>query len=157
MRKLYRLENQRVVAYHEAWADDDGAIHEHWGPLGDTGDTRLHEPAGGDPDAQIDAVLAPAMQRGFVEIPPDDHSVCVVEYAVQGFGTATDLDKRHALESHLDQALGWTGLGHCDGGSIGSGTMEVFCMVVDYEVAERILVEDLAETRFADFARIYQG
>lgn len=32
--------------------------------------------------------------------------------------------------------LGWTGLGHVDGGSIGSGTMEVGCEVVDFENSE---------------------
>ena len=70
-------------------------------------------------------------------------------------GTREDLDKRHALEERMDDKLDWTSLGTCDGGSIGSGTIEVCCYVVDFDVAKRIIEADLAGTRFSDFARIY--
>ena len=34
--------------------------------------------------------------------------------------------------------LNWgTGLGHTDGGSIGNGTMEVGCIVVDFDIAKK--------------------
>jgi len=45
-----------------------------------------------------------------------------VECKIEGFGTVSDLDKRHKLEGVLNELLGWTGLGHVDGSSIGSGT-----------------------------------
>src|SRR5262249_42675093 len=51
--------------------------------------------------------------------------------------------------------LGWTGLGNCDGGSIGSGTMEVCCFVVDFKIARRVIEDDLKNTKFADYSRIY--
>ena len=41
----------------------------------------------------------------------------------------------------MDEVLGWTGLGHTDGGSIGSGTMEVGCVVVDFEIAKKVIEE----------------
>ena len=44
----------------------------------------------------------------------------------------------------LNEGLGWTGLGCCDGGSIGSGTMEACCYVVDFE--RDVLTKELAET-----------
>ena len=43
-----------------------------------------------------------------------------------------------------------------DGGSSGSGTMEVCCMVVDFEIARQAIQKDLAETEFSDYSRIYQ-
>jgi hypothetical protein len=58
----------------------------------------------------------------------------LIEYAVEkSFGNAVELEQRHALESRMDQTLGWTGLGACDGGSSGSATMEACCYVVDFE------------------------
>ena len=51
--------------------------------------------------------------------------------------------------------MGWTGLGHCDGGSIGSGAMEACCFVVDFEIAKRVVAAALSDTPFADFTRIY--
>jgi hypothetical protein len=38
---------------------------------------------------------------------------------IDGFGSDRDIDKRHRLEERLNELLGWTGLGHVDGGSIG--------------------------------------
>jgi len=70
-------------------------------------------------------------------------------------GTKEDVAKRHALEDRLNEALGWTGLGECDGGSIGSGTMEACCFVVDSEIAKRVIENDLAGTEFSDYLRIY--
>lgn len=51
--------------------------------------------------------------------------------------------------------LGWTGLGHCDGGSIGSGTMEVCCFVVDFEIGRKVIAADLKGTKFDDYTRIF--
>jgi len=51
----------------------------------------------------------------------------------------------------MDDKLGWLGLGHCDGGSIGSGTMEVFCVVVNYRLAADVIGRELANSRFGGF------
>ena len=53
----------------------------------------------------------------------------------------------------MDETLGWTGLGHCDGGSIGSDTMEVCCLVVDFDTAAKAIEADLRGTEFADYTR----
>ena len=70
-------------------------------------------------------------------------------------GTVTDLERRHAMEERMRELMGWTGLGTCDGGSIGSGTMEVCCFVVDFETAKRVIEHDLRGTEFEDYSRIY--
>jgi len=56
----------------------------------------------------------------------------------------------------MDEVLGWTGLGHTDGGSIGSGTMEVGCVVVDFDIAKKVIEQDLKNTEFADYTRIFK-
>src|SRR5262249_34742065 len=44
------------------------------------------------------------------------------------WGSEADLAKRHRLEDLLDQALRSADNGWCDGGDIGSGTMNIFLL-----------------------------
>jgi len=74
---------------------------------------------------------------------------------VEGMGTPEDIEKRTRLQDRMDSILGWTGLGHCDGGSIGSGTMEVCCFVIDFDTAKNVITQNLKDTEFADYLRIY--
>lgn len=83
------------------------------------------------------------------------HIVLLVEYPVEGMGSSTDIEKIGRLMELLDDLLGQTGLGICDGNSIGSGTMEAACYVVDFEIAKRVIAKALANTEFADYSRIY--
>jgi hypothetical protein len=152
--KLYRRNAGRVTAYHEAWADGS-KITEHCGPLGERGETRQHRRNKKlSEKANLKQVLKRAMAAGYEPIDPDDHAVLLIEYAIKGMGSVKDLDKRHALEDRMNETLGWTGLGHCDGGSIGSGTMEVCCFVVDFDTARRVVEKDLKGTKFANYSRI---
>jgi predicted DNA-binding WGR domain protein len=153
--KLYKRVNG-VLHYHEAWAAG-GKIIEHWGVAGERGETATHKvPKKADADAAVAEVLTAAAADGYVPAEDINEATLLIEYRVAGFGTPKDLKKRHALEARMDETLGWTGLGNCDGGSIGSGTMEVCCFVADFDVAKRVIEADLAGTQFADFTRIYQ-
>ncbi len=155
MIKLYRR-SDLGIRYHEAWAPDEKCVIEHWGELGSRGETREHPLSPNvDPNVAIEAILADARERGFCEFDDDDVQVLLIEYKIDGMGNPDDLKKRHALEARIDDTLGWTGLGHCDGGSIGSGTMEVCCLVVDFDTAREVIEADLAGTPFADYSRIY--
>jgi len=152
---LYKRDADGRLHYHEAWVADDEII-EHWGIVGTRGETRAH--ALGDvasAPARVEQLLAPARRTGFAELDEDELRIALVEYTVNGVYDERDLHKRHALEDRMNETLGWTGLGLCDGGSIGSGTMEVCCVVVDVEIAKRVIADDLAGTEFGDFARIY--
>lgn len=153
MIKLYKMVDGRLH-YHEAWTGDD-VIVEHWGQVGKPGETYDQPlPSDGDEEEQLLSVLEEAIDDGYRPIGLDDLDVLLVEYAVDGLGTDADLDKRHELEDRLQNTLGWTGLGHVDGGSIGSGTMEVCCYVVDLAIARRVIENDLKRTKFADYSRI---
>jgi hypothetical protein len=155
MQKLYKRSNG-VLHYHEAWVAGREII-EHWGVAGERGATATHKlPRGADEEHAIQEVLNHAVADGFVPIEEMGEATLLIEYRVDGFGTERDLKKRHDLEERMNETLGWTGLGNCDGGSIGSGTMEVCCFVADFEVAKRVIEADLAGTEFADFTRIYR-
>jgi hypothetical protein len=154
--KLYRRVGPTEIHYHEAWVDGD-VILEHWGAVGNRGASRQHpiDPTV-DEAGNLDRVLAPARSKGFASVPLEDHSVLLVEYTIEGMGTAADVEKRYRLQDRLDNLLGWVGAGHCDGGSIGSGTMEACCYVVDFVLARDVIADDLAGTEFANYSRLYE-
>lgn len=154
MLKLYKR-IKRVLYYHEAWVHGS-KITEHWGRVGERGETAEHKRNKKLSDEEnLEEILSNPLSEGFEPIDDDDLAVLLIEYPVNGMGNTKDLDKRHALENRMSEILGWTGLGHCDGGSIGSGTMEVCCLVVDFKIAKRIIEEDLKNTKFADYSRIF--
>jgi hypothetical protein len=152
--KLYKRVDGRLH-YREAWVED-GNVVEHWGPVGERGEDRTSPAPKGKREATlVKQALQGAITEGYAQVDDDDHRTLLVEYAIDGFGSDADLDKRRALQDRLNDTLGWTGLGHCDGGSSGSGTMEACCFVVDFELARRVIAADLAGTPFADYTRIY--
>jgi predicted DNA-binding WGR domain protein len=155
MIKLYKGTKGELLHYHEAWSAD-ATITEHWGKLGESGSTRDHSlTEADDPDDALEAVLASARANGFAELDEDDLQPLSIEYRLEGSGSSVDLSKRHALEDRLNEVLGWVGLGQCEGGKIGHGTMEVCCLVVDFELARRVIEADLAGSAFADYSRIF--
>ena len=158
MIKLYKFNQKKnCYFYDEAWISGDEII-EHIGQVGTRGRTISHD---FDPNLSeednLEKVLTPARNGGYTEIELEDHETIEVEYIVEGFGSPEDLDKRHELESRLNETLGWTGLGMCDGGSIGSGTMEVFSYVVDFNIAKEVIQKDLKNTKFANYSKIIKG
>lgn len=52
--------------------------------------------------------------------------------------------------------MGWTGLGHADGNGFGSGKMDVSVVVVDFEIAKKIIEAELEDTEFARYISISQ-
>ncbi len=150
--KLYKkIEGE--LHYWESWDNRDGkSATVHWGKVGERGEDKVIK-------SNIFSSYQKKIQKeidkleGYAEI--KDEYTLLIEYNVEGMGKEKDVDKRHALEERMREVLGWTGLGNCDGGSIGSGTMEVCCFVVDFDIAKKVIEVDLKGTEFGDFTRIY--
>lgn len=150
MFKLYRRRDE-AMEYFEAWPVD-GLVIEHRGVCGTTGEKISHPARDDAAQKRILMTLAQAARRdGFRAIPASRLATLIVSRAVRGQGSVADLDERHALEKFLDGRTGWLGLGHCDGGSIGGGSMESFCFVVDYEIARAALAPELKANGFEGF------
>lgn len=64
------------------------------------------------------------------------------------------MKKRHKVEGIFNECLGWTGNGRCDGGDIGSGTINVFSIVVDPHHARDAMVEALKKHQLLEGAVI---
>jgi hypothetical protein len=154
LRKLYKQIGD-VLHYHEAWGEGREIV-EHWGIVGQRGDSKRHRRGILSTESgAISEILRPAEAAGYGPIDDDDHARAMIEFPAEGFGTSEDVDKLERLRHRMDELLGWTGLGNCDGYSVGSGTMEACCYVVDYDCAARIIAADLADSEFSDFTRIY--
>jgi predicted DNA-binding WGR domain protein len=153
--KLYRFADGKKE-YWETWQDGASSHTVHWGELGTRGDSKtVKSTLFAKAEKLIQKEIDHLRSLGFHPIDSDDHCTLLVEYAVDGMGTEEDLEKRHRLESRMNETLGWTGLGACDGGSIGSGSMEVCTFVVDFDVAKAVIAQDLADTEFANYTRIF--
>ena len=156
MLKLYKL-NDNKLHYWETWEKDDKTATVHWGIVGERG--QVKDIKGGlfsNFRKTVQKEIDEKLKEGYAEFNEEDKAFLEVEYKIDGFGTEEELDKRHRLEEHLNELLGWTGLGEVDGGSIGSGTMEAGCVVVDFEIAKRVIEDNLKNTEFGDYSRIFK-
>lgn len=141
MIKLYKA--GEPVQYWEAWATPT-EVTIHWGVLGEAGETReIRLSPGDNPNTLIDCEAKKHKKKGFKKIPRSKLQRLIIQYQIEGMGQETDRDKRIKVEGMMNESLGWRGLGHCDGGDIGSGTMNVFCFVADTEAAVRHVLEAL--------------
>lgn len=147
MTKLYKKVDN-FLHYWEIW-DDDKTLTIHWGKLGETGnskDIKIKFWQKIDKIAQEE--IEKAQKKGFKEIDLDDHLELIVQFKTNDkWGDEKDLEKRHSIEGLLNESLGWTGNGHCDGGDIGSGTINIFSFVVDPDIATKTVIEDFKKNK----------
>ena len=157
-RLLKRDESGKIAAYHEVWVEfSPRRIVEHWGYIGARGDTDAHRiKLLRSLERQIDDILDPARALGFSEIDPSEYSTLIVEYALSDAWRRDDELKIREAEDALTEVLGWTGLGSCDGDTITETAIEFTCRVLDIDLAKSRIEEQMADTEFADYSRIYQ-
>ena len=142
MLKLYKR-GRTGIRYWEAWASLPMVVV-HEGKLGERGKTRqllLEDER--TPEEFINALAQKSRDKGYAEIPREEQYQLVVQYPLTTWGSAKDLSKSHKIESLFNECLGWTGNGRCDGNDIGSGTMNIFSIVIDPKIAGATLVEEL--------------
>jgi hypothetical protein len=146
MLKLYKR-GRTGVRYWEAWEVQEMVLV-HEGKLGHRGKIKYLIPEDGQsPEQCICEAANKPRAKGYAEIPPDEQYQVVVQYRLKTWGSPEDLAKGHRVEALFNECLGWTGNGRCDGNDIGSGTLNIFSLVVDPELATATLVEELRKNR----------
>jgi len=156
-RLFKRDETGKIAAYHEVWVEfHPRRIVEHWGMIGMRGDTDTHRiKLLRSLEKQVDDILDPARALGFAEIEPSDYQTLVVEYLLSDAWRRDDELKIREAEDALTEVLGWTGLGLCEGETITDTAVEFTCRVLDSDLAKTRIAEQMADTEFADYSRIY--
>lgn len=154
--KFYRRDQDGRLHYREAWFAETKVI-EHWGVCGERGENRAHEtPSSSDASRVLSNLSRSARADGYRPVQERKMRTLILEFSVDGSGSPKDLERRHALEAHFDQLVGWLGLGHVDGGAIGSNVMEIAIRVVDFEIARVALEAATRGTKGGGFTRIYE-
>ena len=144
MLKLYK-QGRGGMRYWEAWARGVWVVV-HEGKLGERGKVRHLEPQEGKtPEQMIAKAAETPRSKGYSEIPMEEHYQVVVQYRLETWGSSEDLAKAHKIEGLLNECLGWTGNGHCDGNDIGSGSMNIYSVVVDPQLAVETIITELRE------------
>ena len=153
MLKLYKKEGD-TLRYWEAWVQE-ATLTVHQGVVGEMGEQRdTPVPADEDPDMVIAQAAEPLVDAGYDEPDPDAMAPLVIQYPLQGKGSGQDFQKRHSVEEVLTDALGWTGNGEVEGGETQPGRMNVFCRVMDADIAVRTLLEVLDDEELLEGATI---
>ncbi|HQS85014.1 MAG TPA: hypothetical protein PLY23_09015 [Alphaproteobacteria bacterium] len=154
--KLYKKIDGKTY-YWETWEQDKKFAYVHWGVVGEHGETKeIKSTSFLNFRDKVQKEINTTLKKGYEEFDSDDLVPLIIEYKTDNLkNIEEDISKRYSLEDRMQETLAWTGLGHCDGGSIGSGTMEVCCYVVDFIIAKKVIEKDLNETPFHDYTRIY--
>ncbi len=151
---LYKEINS-VLHYHEAWVDNN-IIVEHWGEIGEEGKIKKHKFKKKIPNEEdIKVILQSGIDKGFREIPIEKHKTLILEFNLKKFGIGSYVDKMEKLIYLIDEALSWTGIGNYNRNSIGSGTLELFCDVVDFKKAKEVIEYNLKKTKFSNYSKIH--
>jgi hypothetical protein len=83
-----------------------------------------------------------------------EHKTLIVQYRTEGWGSSQDLEMRWTVESLLDECLKSMSNGYCDGGDIGSGTINIFLSVLDPHRATEAVIEALRKAQLLEGATI---
>jgi predicted DNA-binding WGR domain protein len=142
------------LAYWEVWKDDKTLVV-HFGIVGDTGETEEVKLKMFDKAEKVMEKLAQEkLNEGFEYLDEDELTELVVQYRYKEDEIEEALEKRHAVEDIMNECLGWTGNGSCDGGDIGSGTANIFNYVIDVNKALKTVIEELSNNNLLDNVKI---
>jgi hypothetical protein len=151
--KLHKMDDNGHQ-YWEGWIANGETIF-HWGRVGEMGE-RKAVPSKHEEDAEtfLQRECAAMEADGFKLIDRESMVGIAVNYSLKSWGDNDDLETRHYLEDLCDQSLGWTGNGHCDGGDIGGGLMNIWCLVLEIPAAINTLSRELQAHGLAEGALI---
>jgi hypothetical protein len=155
--KLYKKEQEKTL-YWEAWPEGDEIVV-HFGVLGQPGETtNLSLPEFEPPETALHRQATEARAAGFTEIDETELFELILQYP-----NANSLSKPEqcgsieeqpgSVEELLNDCLGWTGLGHCDGHDMGYA-LNFYCYVVDPRLACQAIVSELTANELLNQAVI---
>jgi len=154
MVKLYK-KSGKETHYWETWEKDKKTAIVHRGVVGTYGENKeINYTIFSNFRKQIQIEIDKVIAEGFNAIDLSDHVILAIEFRIAKKTKSIDVaEKLQKLEERMNALLGWTGLGHCGGVENGS---QVICYVVDEKIAKKVIQENLENTVWGDYKRIYK-
>jgi predicted DNA-binding WGR domain protein len=149
---IKKVKNQ--LLYWEVWESGKTLIV-HFGTVGDTGKTEeiklsLFQKA----EKTMVKLVEEKVSNGYEYLDESKMIQFVVQYRYEEGEMEATLKKRHSVEGLMNECLGWTGNGSCDGGDIGSGTANIFNYVLDLDEAFKAIIEVLSNNNLLENVKI---
>lgn len=142
------------IVYWEVWRDGKTLVI-HYGTVGNTGETVKKKLALSQKAKKVmDELANEKANEGYDYLDEDELFELVVQYPCEENQMDAVLEKRHHVEELMNECLGWTGNGACDGGDIGSGTANIFNYVVDIEKATKTILNELKNNNLLEEVRM---
>ncbi|WP_130860040.1 hypothetical protein [Gracilibacillus phocaeensis] len=132
-----------TILYWEVWQDGKYLVIHH-GTVGDTGESEKQKVPVFQKGQKIMGKLAKEKAaEGFDYLDEDKLFQVVIQYTYEENEMEAAFDLRQSIEELMNECLGWTGNGACDGGDIGQGTVNIFNYVIDVNIAAKTIIEEL--------------
>jgi hypothetical protein len=144
------LKNEKRWSYWEVWYDETDRLYSvHYGHVGEIGDhyAIVAEQIEGKPKHVLKVWAEEMKEKGYVELAEEDLQKLIVCFPHL---SESDVEMRYFIEQLLDECLGKTGNGHCDGGDDSEGKLAVCCRVIDLEKAVVAVQEAMAIARLEE-------
>jgi len=147
---LIRLlkKGEKEWGFWEAWYEEKEAQYAvHVGTVGVKGgqySVLADQPAGNNLLA-LQEWINEMKEEGYVEVTKEDLQPLHVQFFHLN---AEDVETRYRIEQILDECLGTTGNGHCDGGDDSRGGLVFICRVLQIDQAVVDVRQALRETSF---------
>lgn len=142
------------VYYWEVWQNGKYVVV-HFGMVGDKGETEKKKLSLFQNAEKLMNELAKEKKiEGYSYLDEDKLIELVVQYSYEESEMEKALNLRHSVEDLMNECLGWTGNGSCDGGDIGSGTANIFNYVLDVKRATKTIIEELTNNNLLEGVKI---
>lgn len=142
------------VYYWEVWQNGKYVVV-HFGMAGDKGETEKKKLSLFQNAEKLMNELAEEKEKeGYSYLDEDKLIELVVQYNYEESEMEKALNLRHSVEDLMNECLGWTGNGSCDGGDIGSGTANIFNYVLDVKRATKTIIEELTNNNLLEGVKI---
>ena len=148
MLKLYK-EIDGELHYWETWETSKGKGMIHKGKVGDRGKDKEVK---ADYRKVIDQEIERLVKEDYDEITLENQHTLLIEYSLSKKENQLEVDRWKRLEELVDHALGWTGLGHCEGYTSDEEKGTLRCKVVDFDQAVSLLKEGLERSAFGGYS-----
>ncbi|MBO9129867.1 hypothetical protein [Bacillus sp. 165] len=125
--------------YWEVW-NDEGILTVHYGKIGDIG--KAEELEADNAEETMQKLAEEKLQEGYTYVEEDSLTEFVIQYQYEG-DEQEALDSRYYIEEIMNECLGWTGNGFCGGGDMSEGLMNIYCFVLNVNIATETIIEEL--------------